>query len=464
MKGILHDPGVPSNSEQETQAKYYEQRATLLLFLALSLEVSLTASEISEEDLHLLEVKIMAFLSLHRESLGLQYETASQTGLRTPKWHATKHYPQLIRRFGNTFNYFGGFLESFLKVLVKAPVVRTTRRHGHYQSEMFTRILEGLVCGASKTRVCEESRRERELAGLQDEENDANTTSTSRFTVTSRPHYSKVNGKTFFLPHPALSATKTPTGKWLLNYKGQQFDPPIHPGYPSSTTAKDWIRQILLFASSSHDKVHVHFYYHVKTPSTTGEELGGGIMHDIFRCHPNFHESPTEGARPWHDWAMVDYSHPSTAGIVSVAARVLVWASLHTFQNPNPIPDENETETELYALANPLASYTRNPDAYLPFGQTDRLSPNLEVIPFESIKGTAWVVPINFKRTDPFPKEERITQSPLSELSPTDAFFVVPPRSTWQYLCWEHHLIKPHMATAQDVFDHKIKVGSPILS
>jgi hypothetical protein len=108
---------------------------------------------------------------------------------------------------------------------------------------------------------------------------------------------------------------------------------------------------------------------------------------------------------------------------------------------------------------NPLASYTRQPDAYLPFGHTDRLSPNLEVIPFESIKGTAWVVPINFKRTDPFPKEERVAQSPLNVLSPTDAFFVVPPRSTWQHLCWEHHLIKPHMVTAQDVFDHKIKAG-----
>lgn len=184
-------------------------------------------------------------------------------------------------------------------------------------------------------------------------------------------------------------------------------------------------------------------------------------MHDIFRCHPNFHESPTDGARPWHDWAMVDYQHPATMDIVSVGARVLLWASLHTSQNPIHTEDNNEGEgeTELYAVVNPLASYTRQADPYLPFGHTDRLSPNLEVIPFESIKGTAWVVPVNLKRTDPFPQEGRVTQSPLSELVPSDAFFVVPPRSTWQHLCWDHHLIRSHMTAAQDIFNNKIKLG-----
>ena len=116
---------------------------------------------------------------------------------------------------------------------------------------------------------------------------------------------------------------------------------------------------------------------------------------------------------------------------------MLLWATLHTSPDNSlsvglPTGHDSEMETELYALVNPLASYTRSADPYLPFGCTDRLSPNLEVISFEMIKGTAWVVPVNLRRTDPFPLEGRLTQSPFSELAVTDAFFVVPPRSTWR--------------------------------
>ena len=63
-------------------------------------------------------------MSVTKIMIGPQWEMISQIGLRMAKFHGMKHYPHLIRKFGSPLNFFGGYLESFLKDKLKRPSKR----------------------------------------------------------------------------------------------------------------------------------------------------------------------------------------------------------------------------------------------------------------------------------------------------------------------------------------------------
>ena len=50
-------------------------------------------------------------------------ECYSKTGLRRYKFHAGIHFADLIPQLGSTMNFFGGFLESFLRFIIKGPSI-----------------------------------------------------------------------------------------------------------------------------------------------------------------------------------------------------------------------------------------------------------------------------------------------------------------------------------------------------
>ena len=59
------------------------------------------------------------------------------------------------------------------------------------------------------------------------------------------------------------------------------------------------------------------------------------------------------------------------------------------------------------------------------------LDANTDVVSFDMVEETAYVMPINKVRTDDFPlKEEDIK-----------AYFVVPPKSTWKDIGWNSPLL-----------------------
>jgi hypothetical protein len=74
--------------------------------------------------------------------------------LRRPKFHAALHIVRdVIPKYGSTTNTFGGYLESFLRILVKEPLKRTSRKHGTFQWELINRYSEEQVRRASKERL-----------------------------------------------------------------------------------------------------------------------------------------------------------------------------------------------------------------------------------------------------------------------------------------------------------------------
>jgi hypothetical protein len=134
------------------------------------------------------------------------------------------------------------------------------------------------------------------------------------------------------------------------------------------------------------------------------------------------------GKRPWHDWAMVNYELDD-GGDVDVAAKVLLWAA---FVDSNARKDK-EQPVRLYTAIHSLNEYEPNDDDILFFCKTDVLAPDIDVVPFESVATTAYVLPINRKRTDAFPKC----------FDDASAFCVFPPRSEWNNIGWDHDFLKP---------------------
>jgi hypothetical protein len=58
-------------------------------------------------------------MSVTKIIIGPQREMISQIGLRMAKFHGMNHYPYLTSKFGSPLNFFGGYLESFLKDKLK---------------------------------------------------------------------------------------------------------------------------------------------------------------------------------------------------------------------------------------------------------------------------------------------------------------------------------------------------------
>ena len=84
-----------------------------------------------------LKERINRFMSVTKTLVGPQREMPSQIGLRMAKFHGIKHYPNLIRKFGTPLNFFGGFLESFLKDKLKLPSKRVNGQLHHLKHEIF---------------------------------------------------------------------------------------------------------------------------------------------------------------------------------------------------------------------------------------------------------------------------------------------------------------------------------------
>jgi len=108
-----------------------ESDFTILSWLSISLNDNLNMSVYTEECIDILDKRIRRYLAMTKAITGDQHELVSSVAYRKPKFHGMTHYPLLIKRFGAPINFFGGFLESFLKEKLKRP---SKRVNGHTHS------------------------------------------------------------------------------------------------------------------------------------------------------------------------------------------------------------------------------------------------------------------------------------------------------------------------------------------
>ena len=89
-------------------------------------------------------------------------------------------------------------------------------------------------------------------------------------------------------------------------------------------------------------------------------------------------------------------------------------------------------ERPLFAVIHPFKTNGPPPaDSVLPFGSTDVLAKDVCDVDFDTIESVTYILPINKKRTDAFPKTT----------DDESAFLVIPPRSKWDQLCWDNKLL-----------------------
>ena len=434
FKGIFHGTRLEKDEGMDFAADL-ERRMCLLCFLALSLDVEMTLEEMSEKQRMDLERKVEIFLDFFRRTLGLVIEYGSQTGLRRPKYHAPLHIVRdIIPKYGSTTNTFGGYLESFLKILVKEPLKRTSRKHGSFQWELMSRYSEEQVRRASKERLASRGYdvsggNEEDPANQQQSVSQSGSASSRMTNRTLKGRWFTPGGTVFYC---LLEET---TKEWqTYNAEGAYLRGGVyHPGYAGNAEAREWVIQMVnaaihLNELSDEDKPkydRIDFTYHLKTPNSNDD------AHDIFRCHPNFHGSPLK-RNPWHDWAMVRYEAESNQGITKsydVACKVCLWG---VFRNSNAAADDSSDHLDVYGAFHPMKEYEPQKDKTLPFITKDRLADHVEILSFDTVVSTAYVLPINWSRTDPFPQSRQETTT----------YCVIPPRASWPDLGWDDKLLQ----------------------
>ena len=135
---------------------------------------------------------------------------------------------------------------------------------------------------------------------------------------------------------------------------------------------------------------------------------------------------------PWHDWAMVRYEVESNQGIMKsydVACKVCLWG---IFRNNNAAPDDSSDHLDVYGAFHPMKEYEPQKDKTLPFITKDRLADNVEILSFDTVVSTAYVLPMNWSRIDPFPQSRQETTT----------YCVIPPRASWPDLGWDDKLLQ----------------------
>ena len=99
---------------------HLEKDFTLLLWLCITINDTLFIPQYTSTYFDIIEERVKRVMLVTKIMIGPQREMISQIGLlRRAKFHGKKHYPHLIRKFGSPLNFFGEYLESFLKYKLK---------------------------------------------------------------------------------------------------------------------------------------------------------------------------------------------------------------------------------------------------------------------------------------------------------------------------------------------------------
>ena len=99
--------------------------------MGISMNDNLSQDRYTEECLIELQQRIVRFMEVTKLLIGDQREYESSAGLRLAKFHGMLQYCNQICKFGCPMNFFGEFLESFLRDKLKRPSKRVNGGHSH---------------------------------------------------------------------------------------------------------------------------------------------------------------------------------------------------------------------------------------------------------------------------------------------------------------------------------------------
>jgi hypothetical protein len=380
-----------------------EEDFSLLLWLSLSIEQLLTCEVYTDEQLNELDRKITLYMKFYRSLVGPQRELISKCGLRLSKFHALTKSVKQIRKFGSADNFFGGFLESALKSIVKNPTKRTNRQQHRHANDLMTRWYEAKILLESKKTIADQFSRKSsdhpikclESVGL------AINKSVS-FTLGSSNFFCRYNDRNM---------------AWETWIKGQNQCRLYHPE-KDDEVGNSWVAYLCEEAKTSgYSVVQLGFRLDI---SVTGDAL-----HDTFRCHPDFHSNPWE-RRGWFDFAMRNYENDH-GDVYKNAIKILLWGEMsgHSL---------TEEEGKVIGVAYQFQSHHPVPKHHmLKWLTADYLMDNLEIVEPDSIEA-AYVLPAMPPSNDgEYDSNEESTLFGEGH----NYFVIFPPRSKWGDIGWE---------------------------
>ena len=94
---------------------HLEKDFTLLLWLCITINDTLFIPQYTSTCIDTLEERVKRFMSVTKIMIGPDISNWLTNG----EFHGMKHCPHLIWKFGSPLNFFGGYLESFLKDKLK---------------------------------------------------------------------------------------------------------------------------------------------------------------------------------------------------------------------------------------------------------------------------------------------------------------------------------------------------------
>jgi hypothetical protein len=360
--------------------------------------------------LELMESRILQFGILYKKVFRPASAAVSATGLRKIKFHAPKHAAFYIQRYGSSYNFFGGNLESALKSTVKAPTKQTSQRHDHLLKELACRQHKHFVCNEScinnsqsreqfRKQVETEKKMRRRSRGLDQDETQSVTT--DRLVD-------------WELHMPMFHLTQEGDEEWSTHVGSihTHLHKVVYPNFVSKDKTdifEDGEEEyVLKLADCSGDQgfQRIECSCDGSIPSTQGNQR------DILHCHPSFHSYPYL-KRSWHDWAMVKwlYQNGDKVEYVYFAARLLLFAHLSNNE------DEFKPPRKVVAVIHSLTEYHPPRDPLLFFAKGDTLDDGgIDVVEAATIEGTAFVLPCVKQQGDIFPTSHETAGSLLCSL------------------------------------------------
>ena len=374
---------------------------------------------------------------------GEQRELVSSVEYHIPKFHGMTHYPHLIKKFGTPINFFGGFLESFLKEKLKRGSKQVNGHTHCLQHDLLWRSYEGrqyslvrkvlfpsvytmslLVSnGGTDTVQSDESEFE--------DTNSINTRKEAEASIVVKPK------------QLSFSAEKEQCGIWYISGGIKQLctqrkrsDGTVYYRlfHPDNEHGKPAVQNLVNSAvqrckdknsteTTSVETDRISFYYHVTIISKDDGTK------TILRCNPkwNKQDKSLHQSKSWFDWVEVNWESRNGKNY-SVPAKLLLWGN---------VVYSDGTETLLASIRS-LRSTTVMPAHHRMFFATGDYicdeKTGLSVVEHNNILSTAFVVPALAPATI---SKCMSTQETVEAMENTDYYIALPPRNQWKLIGWD---------------------------
>ena len=375
LEGCMYDSSVEKNFVK-------------LLWLSLALETWLIKEYYFESELVTLEKRIEQYLTLLKQIAGPQRELQSRCGWRISKFHGLKHFPRNIRKYGSTRNFFGGYLEATLKILLKKPTKRTTRQHNRFNLDILHRYQELKCVRMGAGRIVSVDDQKKEPKQLEEK-------------------YKLSNNK--------FSLRKTESG-WQTLTRDGVFDGLYHPD-AGEEEGTSWVETLCEFADKEGgDEIKCYYECHIPSNNKTGK-------YDILRCDPSWRENYSMSPG-WHDWVTVRWENlEEDEEISDLPAKLLLMGS---FINKNGV-------TKTICLIHSITQLKKHPVLF--FAKGGVLHDEYEIVDINMINETAIVLPAVAPKVD-YPKLAEEQDFP-DNVHKQKYFICLPAREKWYEMGWD---------------------------